>query len=243
MMRTKRTSVAHSLIAIAAIALIPHASISQTSTIAPQPLPPNYKTIFENHDILVMRVHYGPHEVVPMHDHSAYPTVFVYLNNSGIIRIDHAPPTSFSVERPPTHTGAFRIAPGMIERHSVTNLSDLPSDFLRVELKTIPPHEIKEMFRGEAPKEPLHSGTETLYENPALRVERIICAPVEKCALLAEDASSVLVVIPLKSTSEPKQNPVIWLPANKDLSDMKNVKAFEGLDEPWEILRIVLPKH
>ena len=98
-----------------------------------------------------MRVHYGPHEFVPMHDHSAYPTVYVYLNDSGEVRIDHEPPNAFSVTRPPTHTGAFRIAPGMKERHSITNLSDLPSDFLRVELKSIPPTAIKQVFRGEAP--------------------------------------------------------------------------------------------
>ena len=42
-----------------------------------QSLPPNYQTTFENSDIIVMHVHYGAHEFVPMHDHSAYPTVYV----------------------------------------------------------------------------------------------------------------------------------------------------------------------
>ena len=59
-----------------------------TAAQAQSPLPNNYKTILNNHDLLVMRVHYGPHEVVPMHDHSAYPTVFVYLNDSGIIALE-----------------------------------------------------------------------------------------------------------------------------------------------------------
>ena len=59
---------------------------------SPQSLPPNYQTILDNPDVLVMRVHYGPHEFVPMHDHSAYPTVYVYLNDSGEVRIDHEPP-------------------------------------------------------------------------------------------------------------------------------------------------------
>ncbi len=83
-------------------------ALAQTAT---QPLPKNYKTILNNHDLLVMRVHYGPHEIVPMHDHSAYPALYVYLNNSGEVRIDHEPPHAFSVTRPPTHIGAFRLAP------------------------------------------------------------------------------------------------------------------------------------
>ena len=191
-------------------------ALAQTST---QPLPKNYKTILDNHDLLVMRVHYGPHEIVPMHDHSAYPTVFVYLNDSGIIRIDHAPPTSFSVERPPTHTGAFRISPGPIERHSITNLSDLPSDFLRVELKSIPPTDLKEVTRGAVPS-PLLPGTHTEFDDPALHIDRIVCPFAMACEADPIQARSLLVPITdLKmETSEGKHSltpgQVAWLPAN-----------------------------
>jgi hypothetical protein len=218
------------------------ALLACTTALAQQPLPANYQTILDNKDLLVMRVHYGPHEFVPMHDHSAYPTVYVYLNDSGEVRIDHEPPNAFSVTRPPTHTGAFRIAPGMSERHSITNLSDKPSDFLRVELKSIPPTAIKDVFRGEAPQQPYHSLSETLYDTPALRVVRDVCVVDEKCTAGIEKAPSVVVVIPLNSKSEPKQNPAIWLPANKSPYGLKEVEAIEGRDEPYEILRIVLPK-
>lgn len=208
-----------------------------------QPLPPNYQTILNNPDVLAMRVHYGPHEFVPMHDHSDYPTVFVYLNDSGPVRIDHAPPASFSVTRPPTHTGAFRIAPGMHERHSITNLSDLPSDFLRVELKSIPPHAIKEVFRGEAPKPPYHSTTETIYENSAIRVIRNVCIVNEKCTSEKESSPSIAVVIPLNVSNASKPSLVLWVLANKNPYDSAELKAIEGHDEPYEILRIVLLKH
>ncbi|MGA7156376.1 MAG: cupin domain-containing protein [Acidobacteriaceae bacterium] len=225
--------------AAAAALLLTTAALAQTT-----PLPANYQTILNNPDVLVMRVHYGPHEFVPMHDHSDYPTVFVYLNNSGPVRIDHAPPVNFSVTRPPTHTGAFRIAPGMHERHSITNLSDLPSDFLRVELKSIPPHAIKEAFRGDAPKPPYHSTSETVFTNPALHIERDLCVSNEKCTgRAAENAPSIAVIIPLTPTSPPKANPAIWVPANKDVYDNKEVRAIEGKDEPYEILRIVLLQH
>jgi hypothetical protein len=209
----------------------------------PRPLPPNYQTILDNPDVLVMRVHYGPHEFVPMHDHSAYPTVYVYLNDSGEVRIDHEPPNAFSVTRPPTHTGAFRIAPGMKERHSITNLSDLPSDFLRVELKSIPPDAIKSVFRGEAPEQPYHSVSETMYDNPGLRIVRDVCLLVEKCTPETAKAPSVAVVIPLKSTAGSGQNHVFWLPANKDRADIMNAQAIEGHYEPYELLRIILPKR
>jgi hypothetical protein len=158
-------------------------------------LPKNYQTILDNKDVLVMRVHYGPHEFVPMHDHSAYPTVYVYLNDSGEVRIDHEPPNAFSVTRPPTHTGAFRIAPGMKERHSITNLSDLPSDFFRVELKSIPSDAIQQVFRGEVPS-PIIPGIHTEYENPSFRVERLLCAePTSSCDLRPIDARTLLVPV------------------------------------------------
>ena len=167
-----------------------------TTALAQQPLPANYQTILDNKDLLVIRVHYGPHEFVPMHDHSAYPTVYVYLNDSGEVRIDHEPPNAFSVTRPPTHTGAFRIAPGMKERHSITNLSELPSDFLRVELKRIPPTDLKHVTRGEDPS-PFEPGTHTEFTDPALRIDRIVCPPTIPCEAASAPRSLLVAITPL----------------------------------------------
>ena len=192
-----------------------------TSALAqsPQSLPPNYQTILDNPDVLVMRVHYGPHEFVPMHDHSAYPTVFVYLNDSGPVRIDHEPPASFSVTRPPTHTGAFRIAPGMTERHSVTNLSELPSDFLRVEIKTIPPTDLTEVTRGEV-ESPLLPGTHIEFQDTALQIDRIVCPPTVGCEATPTQARSILIpTTDLKMQGPTEKHSltpgqVEWLPVN-----------------------------
>lgn len=160
--------------------------------VAAQPLPANYRTILNNPDLLVMRVHYGPRELVPMHDHSAYPSVFVYLNDSGVIQIDHA--NGESIQRPPTHTGAFRVAPGMIERHSITNLSSIPSDFLRIEFKRIPSTDIQQTFRGPAPIAPI-PGLHTDYQNPGLRIDRITCPPTTPCTLPPASAPSLLIAL------------------------------------------------
>lgn len=157
-------------------------------------LPDNYKTILENPDVLVMHVHYGAREFVPAHDHSAYPTVYVYLNNSGEVSIAHDGSDAFKVVRPPTHTGAFRISPSMPERHSVTNLSDTPSDFLRVELKTIPLADLKEVVRGEVPSQPL-PGTHREFGDAALRIERIVCPTESPCTATPAAERSLLVAI------------------------------------------------
>jgi hypothetical protein len=191
---------------------------AQTAT---TPLPDNYKTIFENPDVLVMHVHYGAHEFVPMHDHSAYPTVFVYLNDSGEVAIDHEVPNGFRVVRPPTHTGAFRIGPSMAERHSVTNLSDTASDFLRVELKSIPLTDLKKDFRGHAPS-PALPGTHTEFQDAALRIDRIVCPSETACSATPAAARSLLVAITPQQIqiTDGKHSlglgDVVWLSANDD---------------------------
>ena len=203
------------------------APTATAQTLEPAPLPTNYTTVFENADVFVLRVHYAPHEVVPVHDHSAYPTVFVYLNDAGPIRIDHAPPNPSSVTRPPTHIGAFRIAPGMTERHSITNLSDTPSDSLRVELKSIPPSDLTDVFRGAAPSPPA-PGIHTDFEDAALRIDRIVCPPTEPCetsaittgagASRATTTRSLLIALtPLVIRSPERKHDlhagdVLWLP-------------------------------
>ncbi len=220
------------------LALLTTTALAQT----PQSLPPNYQTILDNKDVLVMRVHYGPHEFVPMHDHSAYPTVYVYLNDSGEVRIDHEPPNAFSVTRPPTHTGAFRVAPGMKERHSITNLSDTPSDFLRVELKSIPTDAITKVFRGDEPSPPFTRGANTAYTSPSLRIERILCAPPAPCPVDAYTSPSVLVNIPLEDTaaSRPFPTQVKWLPVHAYSTIFTD--TMNGMPgRPFELLRIVLP--
>ena len=211
-----------SVAALSFISLVTTTAFAQS--LDPPPLPANYTTILDNPDMLVMRVHYGPHEVVPIHDHSAYPTVFVYLNDAGPIRIDHAPPNASSVVRPPTHTGAFRIAPGLAERHSITNLSDTPSDSLRVELKSIPPSALADIVRGPAPSTP-EPGIHTDFENPALRIERIVCSPTEPCetAHIATNTRALLVALTPLVVRSPerkhdlKAGDVLWLPPTHNI--------------------------
>ena len=199
-------------------------------------LPPNYKTTLDNPDIIVMKVHYGPHEFVPMHDHTAYPTVYVYLNDSGEVEIKHEGPGT--LRRPPTHTGAFRVAPGAKERHSVTNLGDTPSDFLRIELKRIAPDDLKKVFRGDAPAQPIAAGNRVEFQDPAIRVERTVCPATATCALPHVGARSLLVAVhathlEMNGADHPlRAGDVLWLRANPPTPPRLSAGA--------ECLRIVL---
>ncbi len=150
-----------------------------------------------------------------MHDH---PTVYVYLNDSGEVAIVHEAPNDFRVVRPPTHTGAFRISPSMAERHSVTNLSDTASDFLRVELKTIPLSDLQQVFRSDAPSSPL-PGTHTEFHDDALKINRIVCPQDTVCTATPATAHSLLVALTpqdLQTTAGKhslRLGDVVWLSA------------------------------
>lgn len=189
-----------------------------TSPLQAQSLPSNYHTVLENSDVLVQRVHYGPHEFVPMHDHYAVTTVLVYLNDSGVVEIAHEPKPGDTepdiIKRPPTHAGAFRIGPAAFERHSVRNLGDVPSDFFRVELKKYPPDALKDQVRGPAPTPPLHDGATTEYKDAHLRIDRLICAALHPCSFSKEPLPSVVISIPTPDELAHDPRLATWLQPN-----------------------------
>jgi hypothetical protein len=224
-------------------AVLTIAGLAATRTFAQDPtvaFPKNYRTVLDNPEVTVIRAHYGPHESVGVHDHSSHPTIYVYLNDSGPVRFVHQP-ENVILTRPPTHTGAFRVSPGRAERHSLVNLSDKPSDYLRVELKTVKLGTFRQEFRGPAPDEPLQQGTSLAFENSVLRIERVICAPHASCPLPKESAPSVLVAFsPTDLANGHKWHPidpasdVAWLPADHPAS------LRSGSDAPAHVLRILL---
>jgi hypothetical protein len=210
-------------------------------------LPNNYRLVFDNSDVAVIHAHYGAHEKIPVHDHPSVATVFVYLNNSGEVRIDH-PEAGGKVEsviRLPTATGAFRVVAGMAETHSIENLGDTSSDFLRVELKRVLLDTLKEPFRGKAPQSLAASQDTIEFTAPGLQIERIVCAPGSRCEAKPLGAPSLIV-----SFSPPVGNlrsyqvgwrrldpgAVYWLPANTGILVSRNT------DSTVHFLRILLPR-
>src|SRR6185436_2600772 len=72
-------------------------------------LPQNYKLEFENAWVKVTRVHYGPREKVPEHDHTALASAYVYLNDGGLVIFKHVGLPYGAVTSPATKTGSFRL--------------------------------------------------------------------------------------------------------------------------------------
>jgi hypothetical protein len=156
--------------------------------------PNNYKLVLENADVAVFRVHYGPHEKIGVHDHSNYPTVYVYLSDSGQVKFTHDETPPFVMVRPPAKAGSFRVAPARPERHMVENLGDQSSEFLRVELKRLPLKDVQKPVRGPVP-EPLKAGGTDEFTSSELLIRRLVCAAGKPCSEPPTKGPTLLVAI------------------------------------------------
>jgi hypothetical protein len=161
-----------------------------------QVAPKAYRLEFENDWVRVVRVHFAPHEKIPVHQHPKVATVYLYLRDAGMVRFSHKsdkPDENYSLERPAVKAGAFRLARAVREVHEVENLSDLPSDYVRVELKT----EVKErdVFRGRHAPEPGPPGAKVRFDNGQIRIIQIDCAAYQACAELDHNEPSVIVAM------------------------------------------------
>ena len=210
--------------------------------------PKNYSVAFQNDAVTVIRAHYGPHEKVGVHDHSAYPTIYVYLSPSGPVRFQHFEGQTFTVDRPPVSKGAYRVAPGMIEKHTVENLGNISSDYLRVELKQVPAQALTP-FRGPAPSAPLKSGNSIEYSVAGVQVERVICTEPTPCELKKTQSPSLLIAFePASEMTAPPSGldgqrkiekldagEVRWVPADQ------TIEVEPDSSDPAHLLRIILP--
>jgi hypothetical protein len=187
-----------------------------------QLLPKNYGLVFENEFVRVIRVHYGPHEKLPVHDHPVRPTVYVYLSESGPVRFSHVETQAFKVDRAPVKAGAIRISPGRLEKHEVENLSDLPSDFLRVELKTIPLGDQAISFREKAPDDLSKSRVAVDFDSPVLAVRRIVAGAGSGKQHYSATAGLLVAFTPARIGGDGKElraGDVFWAPAKFDVED------------------------
>jgi hypothetical protein len=153
---------------------------------------------FENEWVKVTRVHYGPREKVPVHDHSRWPAAYVYLNDAGPVIFRHVGWDHPVLTRPPTRAGSFRLSPttAVGETHEVENTTDTPSDFLRIEFKTRPVN--RRTLRGRFQREPYAAGEslrKVQFENGQLRVTRLVAPPRGSLAVAAVASEPALFVV------------------------------------------------
>ena len=181
----------------------------------------NYRTLLDNDEMQVVRVHYEPHEALPVHDHSHFPTVYVYLANSGPVRFIHEGAAPYTLTRRPVKKGWFRVSPGCIERHQVANLGPGASDFLRVECKRIPLGQIADEFRYTSDPDLAKTSVTTDYASPEMVIRRyvVLAGGVEEVA--AEPQSELLIAFTPAIVGEPGSpsqrmaaGSVLWMKAN-----------------------------
>ncbi|HEX8354815.1 MAG TPA: hypothetical protein VF611_18050 [Pyrinomonadaceae bacterium] len=153
-----------------------------------------YRREFENERVRVTRVRYEPREKLPTHDHPDSATVYVYLRDSGPVRFVHTGEEAFTLVRPAVRAGGFRLSRGAKETHSVESLTDLPTDFLRVELKGLTDAE-RRTFRGRFPPAARGRGAQQVrFENARVRIARVTCAARRRCDGLGGAGTASLLV-------------------------------------------------
>ena len=175
-------------------------AFSITVALAQDPVkiaPEAYKLEFENDYVKVQRVHYAPHVKLPEHDHTALATAYIYLNDAGPVSFKHVGLSYGAVTRPAVKAGSFRLYKGVKETHEVENLSDTPSDFLRVEFKTDPgkePNGLRgKFFRVDVPAG--ENFQQVQFENEQVRITRLICAAGKNCLEVANATDPILFVV------------------------------------------------
>jgi len=147
---------------------------SQDST---KTLPKAYKLEFENAWVRVVRVHYDAKSKLPIHEHPEGMIVFLYLNASDGVLFTHNVDEE-AVRRPPVLPGAIRVVTTPVEHHTVENVADTPSDFIRILLKT--EHDV-----SRNPGTRMAPGVME-YAHAMLRVARINVEPGSKTRIEAK---------------------------------------------------------
>ncbi len=127
--------------------------------------PKHYKVEFENEQVRVLRVHLGPKESIPMHEHP--PSVLTFLTDG---HFKSAPADGKTTEGT-AMAGSVRYRPAI--KHAVENLNDKHFELIEVELKAKPvatqPAEVQSAL-DPAKVDPKHCKVE--FENDQVRVLR-----------------------------------------------------------------------
>jgi hypothetical protein len=209
------------------------------------PPPRAYRPEFENARVRVTRVRYAPREKIDAHDHPANPVVYVYLRDSGPVRFVHMGEEPFTLTRPAVKAGGFRLSGGAKETHSVESLSDLPTEYLRIEFKGLTVD--RQVFRGRFPPEPRAArrrvAQKVRFEDKQVRITRVTCAARRPCAGLSagKDASLLVALTPAWLKSAGGAAEVTLTLGQTVWSEAAAAPPFANAsDRPAEFLRIDL---
>ena len=146
----------------------------------------------------------------------------MYLNDGGPVLFKQIG-TSYGVAtRPATKAGGFCVFRGIDEIHEVENLSELPSEFLRVEFKTDPKdvRTLKGRFFQAVPSG--QNLEQVQFENDQIRITRVTYAPGRSIRIgTAASEPSLLIALQAAHLREPSGAAFTvrvgherWVPAN-----------------------------
>lgn len=105
-------------------------SLAVPAALAQDPVkvdPKHYKVEFENNQVRVLRIHYGPHEKSVMHEHPNAVAIFL-ADQRGKFTFPDGKSVEWAYK-----TGEAAWTPA--EKHLPENLSDKPLELILVELK------------------------------------------------------------------------------------------------------------
>ena len=181
-------------------------------------LPRNYQVQFENAWVKVTAVRYGPNEKLPGHAHTPNPSAYVYLNDGGPVIFRHV--GGPAATRAATKAGAFRVYKGLEEVHEVENTSSVPSEFLRVELKT--EGRDPAAFRGKFLRPVPTNDAVVQFDHPQVRISRVWVGPGQRLEIEAAEEPGLLIALTSGSGSNAGEHR--WLPA-RGSSELSNSGA------------------
>ena len=120
----KLQSLASAFLIVATTGLLSHDALAQDPTVVDST---HYKVEFENDDVRVIRITYGPGEKSVMHDHPA--SVYVFLTD-GMVQMTLPDGTTEDLE---FKAGATGPSPAVM--HQPKNTRDAPFELIQIELK------------------------------------------------------------------------------------------------------------
>lgn len=179
-------------------------------------LPRNYKLQFENAWVKVTAVRYGPNEKLQGHTHTPRPSAYVYLNDGGPVIFRHV--GGSAATRAATKAGAFRVYRGLEEVHEVENMANVPSEFLRVELKT--EGRDPATFRGKFMRPAAATNDPVVeFDHPQVRISRFWIGPGQRLEIKAAGEPALLIALTTGSGSSAGEHR--WLNA-RGSSELSN---------------------
>jgi hypothetical protein len=153
-------------------------------------LPMNYRVQFENEWVRVTSVRYGANETLPEHTHTALPSAYVYLTDSGPVSFRHV--GGPAVTRQPVKAGMFRVFRGIKETHEVEN-AGAATEFLRVELKTEGVETAS--IRGKFERPPVSAEPAVQFDHAQLRISRVWLQPGQRLSIGADAHPALLIAM------------------------------------------------